>query len=83
MEGVFIMAQLSTHVSTASRIRVGLCAVELPADTAPMRAFPAPSLGGWFAAYDPQRMTEAELLDVLRDMLDTDLDVVTAAEAGA
>lgn len=76
------MAHATTSV-TSTPIRIGLCGVTLPAGTPPLRTLEAPSLGGWFAAYDTNRMTEDDALAYLRGIIGPHLDIVRAAEGGA
>lgn len=59
MEGVFIMAQLSTSVTTAELPRVGICAVTLPKTGPTIHMLNVD--GGTLVAYDRDTWTPAQI----------------------
>jgi hypothetical protein len=75
------MAHATTPVTTTRPTLVGLCGVTLPADSPSIRLQEMPT-GGYIVAYDKHTWTAEQVAGLMR-MHYGDIEIVTAAEAGA
>lgn len=72
------MARQSMPVTSASPIRVGLAPVQFKAGEPSVRPMHMPSLGGWLVAYDRNWWTEDQAAEIVRLMLGSEIEVITA-----